>query len=202
MKIKTISSAIIVFLLTLTISLNAQVSEINNIREIYNSYNLLIEKQGTESNMELPLKIVTSYTITERAIGPVEYKITFYYDRNETIQTEPYNVSYSNTLRKIVFSKTSSGTVYKEFLYDSNNKLIFSYIKTSGIWTECSEQRFYYKEGKLIRVIFTKDPDESNTCNAGTRDNKALTSEDIKAGKEVMENATKFEKIFSQFNGF
>jgi hypothetical protein len=188
-----------------TMSLFAQVHEINNIRATYNAYNELIQQQGEDSNMSLPLKIEITSTVTERAIGPVKRHIILYYDRLELHETDNFSFSYTNNLRKVVMDEKSGFQIHREFLFDSAGKLIFSYMKAEGYWPECSEQRFYFKEGKLIRVVYNENPDfmgDSIICDSGTRDNESLTEDDIKAGHEVMKMGTKFQSMLHQLTDF
>jgi len=193
---KTMISVISVFLCCLFISVNAQETEVKKIREMYNSYNTLISKQGDDSQADLPQKVVIQSTVTERAIGPVSKTVTMYYDRNENITDNTF--TYTNVLRKIVILEESNCTSYSEFLFDSKENLVFCYYKHDGFISECKEKRFYYKDGELIKIIFTKNPDSmaSLPCAEGTREMSKLTPSDKKEAGIIKKFALRHINMF------
>lgn len=177
----------------------AQESEIKKIREMYNSYNQKISEQGNDLQPELPLKIVIKSGITERAVGPVEKSVTFYYDRKENVENSKF--SYADILRKIILIDEASWKSYTEFLFDEKGKLVFAYSKHDGYIYDCREERYYFKSGELIRIILNTNPDGMfpGECVEGTRELAKLTPKDKQNAAAKQKLALHYMEIFTLY---
>ncbi len=197
MKIHNVFS--VLFFVYTIFSGYAQESEIKKIREMYNSYNLKIQEQGNDSHLELPLKIIIRSVMTERSVGPVEKSVTFFYDRIEKIENDRF--TYSDLLRKIVLVEEASWKSYTEFLFDEKGKLVFVFFKHEGYIYNCKEERYYFKNGELIKIILNTNlegmfPAE---CAEGTRELTKLTQNDKQNASSKQMLALKYLDIFKLY---
>lgn len=194
------------FVIFLSIWLNpivtsAQESEITQIREIYNSYNELIEQQGVECYRELPLKIVISSSETQRAIGPVVKVITMYWDVNN-FEVEEGGFEEEPVLRKVIIKTESVSKDYLELMFDNTGSLIFAYATHEGNALPFAEVRCYYKEGELIRIIVSENAEyflseEDGDLIEGKRDLQSLNERDRAEGALFILMAEKYISVFT-----
>lgn len=179
----------------------AQESEITQIREIYNSYNELIEQQGEECYRELPLKIVISSSETQRAIGPVVKVITMYWDVNN-FEVEEGGFEEEPVLRKVIIKTESVSKDYLELMFDNTGSLVFAYATHKGNALPFAEMRCYYKEGELIRIIVSENAEyflseEDGDLIEGKRDLQSLNERDRAEGAFFILMAEKYISVFT-----
>lgn len=162
--------------------LSAQEEIVSKIRKIYIDYNKQIESYAAEGLDFLPAKFEIKTTENRPALGPVEIKFTYFFDKisKEGTGENEYEQSTDGFLRKVVYTESMpSFTDYREFFYDEKGSLLFYYSKLTGY--TCGEKRFYFDKGKLIKVKF--NPIESKDCEDKladfTRSSGKFTKDDL-----------------------
>lgn len=192
-----ISFMLIFFILTIN---RAQETEITKIREMYSSYNKMIGEQGEDTHPGLPQKIEMFSRVTERATGPVSERITMYYDRHEQFEND--NFTYRNILRKVVIISEASWKTYVEFFFSPDEQFVFYYQKHTGYIEPCSERRLYFKNDKLIKVIYNINPDavQAGECAEGTRDSAKLSMQDTNDAAVFSQNAAYYLRLFQLYS--
>ena len=188
----------IAFLLIACISIttisNSQENIVKKIRLAYIEYNTEVadaEKEGLEA---FPPSFKIKNVQNRPALGPVSISIIYYYDEHSNVEeAEGYiDLKTEIVLRKIVYTEgMPSYTDYKETFYDEKGNLLFHYIKSTGY--DCSEKRFYFDKGKLIKVKF--NPIIHEQCSnkeespSFTRYVAKLTKDDLSWEKWITEKS-------------
>jgi hypothetical protein len=142
----------------------AQEEQINTIKSIYYELNDSIKISEEEGDgfwyPQFPEKFVVE-SLLGREIGLVSTTLTIYFEdriRNEIDEGPIHNI----VIRKVIIKENSNCFVYTEYVFSYGGDLIFYYRKDP--YSRC-EQRFYFWNDKLIKVIANEIDEEGNKIN-------------------------------------
>ena len=191
-KLKTLN--IILLILVFSVNSFSQEEDVKKIREEYVKYNKLISDYESEGLSYFPPRFSIKTIQNRPALGPVNFDFTYYYDENTNID-EVDNPDLAKTwaiIRKVVYTEgMPSYQDYKEILYDEKGELLFYYSKLTG--NTCGEKRFYFQNGKLIKIKFNpithEDCSDDNDFPEFTRYAGKLTKDDIDWQKWILKDA-------------
>ncbi|MBN2892460.1 MAG: hypothetical protein JXL97_11380 [Bacteroidales bacterium] len=145
--------------------INAQNSDIQFIRDSYNSAQENINYQLNEEIPQDNMKITVNQNIA--AIGPQTIEYTYYFDY--VFLDEPtYEYTHKLYFATRSYNVAASLFSYEEFLYNENGELIFYFLRENSAYSELDfEIRLYYKQNQLIKVIAKElkeagDPENSD----------------------------------------
>ncbi len=180
----------------------AQEEIVKKIRQTYIDYNKQITDSEAEGLDFLPPHFKINNIQNRPALGPVNISITYFYDEYSNAEEAESYAELKNwtILRKVIYTEgMPSYTDYKEMFYDEKGNLIFYYIKSTGY--ECSEQRFYFDKGKLIKIKFNPITDEQCSNEEEfptfTRYAGKLTKDDLNWEKWINEKAQKNKQLLN-----
>lgn len=129
-------------LLVVMSTLGGSPAKIKEIRERYNAVSELIEHE----------ELLCHEIVFKTLVPGIGYQFTntrFYY---EFLQNGETGEILESPLIKITMDYSIAASVhfYIEYLFDESENVVFYFLKAQG--AECGEQRFYFDEGKLIKV--------------------------------------------------
>ncbi|NJO91542.1 MAG: hypothetical protein HC831_23210 [Chloroflexia bacterium] len=183
-------------------TLVSQEDIVKKIRQTYIDYNKQITDSEAEGLDYLPPCFKINNVQNRPALGPVNISVTYYYDEYSNAEEAESYAELKNwvTLRKAVYTEgMPSYTDYKEMLYDEKGNLLFYYVKSTGY--ECSEKRFYFDKGKLIKIAFNPFKDEQCSNEEEfptfTRYAGKLTKDDLGWEKWIIEKAQKNKQLLN-----
>lgn len=197
---------LLVFFLFGVIHTKAQEAIVKKIRASYIAYNQKIAEAEKEGLDFYPPRFKITNVQNRPALGPVSINIVYFYDEHSNAEEAESYADLKNTvvLRKIVYTEgMPSYTDYKETLFDEKGHLLFQYEKLTGY--ECSEKRFYFDKGKLIKIKF--NPITNEQCSNEedfpiyTRYAGQLTKDDLRREKWIFEKAEKNKQTLKSLYG-
>ncbi|MCF6242914.1 MAG: hypothetical protein L3J74_16420 [Bacteroidales bacterium] len=130
----------------------------------------------------------------QAAIGLQTTKIEFRYTAFQSNPEEaPYGLEYSLAKINVWYNISDGMEYYIEYLFDENQNLIFYYRRAIGKW-ENYQYRYYFNEGKLIKVII-KSINEMG-LKLDYTDTGNFKTKDIEYAKKCFSNAKEYIDFF------
>jgi hypothetical protein len=170
--------------------MTAQEDEIAKIRDRYNNI-----KEMEEYDF-MSHEITLNYMLP--AVGLKTKTIKFFYEGEQVNpEIDPYDFNYTLAKAVISWNISASNQYTVEYLFNTNEQLIFCYHKGEGMFDN-HEYRYYFKDLKLIKCI-VKSTNEDGTEINYTK-TKGFGKEDFSAAEHYKANAEKYLKTFKDLN--
>jgi len=152
---------------------------IRNIQELYNQ----TKKQISSALLYCNEFILNRDKLPVSAVGNYQETVQFYYTRSQMSRTSELKMI-------IVKGERSITRTYAEFLYNSENELIFYYYRFHIGQGNTTQSRCYFKDKRLIRLI----------------DNDVIIDDTEKKYDKyrdaIIKRSQKLQSFFSKFDGF
>ncbi len=184
-------------LLLFPLSVSAQNTQVNAIKQQLMTYDSLIDQAKDEDLDFTPPHFTINSNLMERAIGEVNTKTTIYFDiqANED-DDEPKDTSI---IRKVEVNINSvSYNINKTYFFNSKGQLIYYSITENGY--SCYTKQFYYNQNCFF-VMFkqhkTDNCDEENSSN--DYNSSKLTKEDLKASKTIKITSNYYRQLLNTY---
>ena len=175
----------IFLLLFISVSILPLTSQSGNEVDIVNIQKLYHETKKQISSGQLYCNefILNRDKLPVSAVGNYQEKVRFYYTSNQNSRTFE--------LKMIILEEEHSITrTYAEFLYNSENELIFYYYRFDNGQSDQTQRRCYFNDNRLIRLIDNDDIiDDTEKKYDQYRD-------------AIIQKSKKLQSFFSQGSGF
>ncbi len=176
-------------LFLLSTSLYSADKEILKIRDHYNK----IKEQHSDKDLE---HIVTLKTI-HAAIGLQTTKIRFLHSSwQSNPEISPYMTETKLNMVIVTYNISASVIYTIEYLFDKDEKLIF-YFSQETVQNEdntTKESRYYFQDGKLIKVVI--DEYDRNNVRKKTMRRNTLVKEDVERSQLIKSKSEEYKKLF------
>ncbi|RLD48920.1 MAG: hypothetical protein DRI94_11850 [Bacteroidetes bacterium] len=143
--------------------LNAQTNEIKNIREQYTQIQKEIAAQKNDDMPKNNMHIIVNQNMP--GIGEQQIEYHFYFELEDIQDQVPEHHNMFFATRQ--YNVAASSDTYEEFLYDLSGNLLFYFQKTSE--EKCKQLRCYFKDNKLIKVIYKEADLIDDTCPSSSK---------------------------------
>ena len=146
--------------------LKAQTNDIKHIREKYSAIQKQIVAQKNNDIPENNTHIIIKQNMP--AIGEQQIDYNFYFELEDYNGSDDKIPEHHNLLfatRK--YNVAASSETYEEFLYDESGNLIFYFQKVRE--EKCSQLRCYFKDNKLIKVIYKEAAVIDDKCPSASK---------------------------------
>lgn len=174
------------------LNLQAQQEAIQNIKEQYYAVKENIKTAESE-NIGHVHTVETSTMVP--GVGLQNTVIKFFYDSREHPDCEAY---YLDILRlvSIEYQIAASMNYYMEYLFSTNEVLMFQYTKAEGM--EAYEERYYFDKDTLIKLKIAPLKTEATTGATQEVKDKSnnFSAEEEAAGSLLQKNAQRYKELF------
>jgi len=152
---------------------------IRNIQKLYNE----TKKQISSGQLYCNEFILNRDKLPVSAVGNYQETVQFYYTCKQMFRTFELKMI-------IVEAEHSITRTYAEFLYNSENELIFYYYRFHNGQSNTTQSRCYFKDKRLIRLI-------DNDVIINNIEKKYDKYRDA-----IIKRSQKLQSFFSKFDGF